>query len=79
MWRASTVTISGWQPLLHEFRAHAEDILPLRDVVAGKWSASCWIDSTSIAQRFDAIFHSKLIATGKGSIFKTLTRSTGST
>eukprot|EP00959_Pyramimonas_sp_CCMP1952_P357386 7483815-Pyramimonas_sp.AAC.1 len=35
MWRASTTTIPGWQPLLHEFRAHAEGLLPLCDVVAG--------------------------------------------
>eukprot|EP00959_Pyramimonas_sp_CCMP1952_P394668 8268944-Pyramimonas_sp.AAC.1 len=26
MWRASTRTIPGWQPLLHELRAHAEDL-----------------------------------------------------
>eukprot|EP00959_Pyramimonas_sp_CCMP1952_P408330 8557772-Pyramimonas_sp.AAC.1 len=79
MWRASTTTIPGWQPLLHALRAHAEELLPLRDVAAGKWSASCWLGATSIVQRFDDILHNKLIATGKGSIFNILTRSTGST
>eukprot|EP00959_Pyramimonas_sp_CCMP1952_P251151 5249212-Pyramimonas_sp.AAC.1 len=79
MWRASTTNIPGWQPLLHKFRAHAEDLLPLCDVVAGKWSAPRWIDATFIVQRFDAIYHNRMIVTGKGSVFKTLTRSTGST
>eukprot|EP00959_Pyramimonas_sp_CCMP1952_P390972 8193247-Pyramimonas_sp.AAC.1 len=79
MWRASTTTTPGWQPLLHEFRAHAEDLLPRCDVVAGNWSAPCWTDATSIVQRSGAIYHNKLTVTGKGTVFKTLPRSTGST
>eukprot|EP00959_Pyramimonas_sp_CCMP1952_P084400 1765359-Pyramimonas_sp.AAC.1 len=55
LWRAATLTVAGWQSLLRGHHELAEERLPVSQVISGQWSADCWTDKTSIAQRFDAV------------------------